>query len=373
MVVTVEPPWPPYHGGRIRVARMVEELAKRLAVCVVAPVDGAPTVDVSVEELPATAPVRLHARLATPAPRLGRLLFGPARQAVLDRALTRDRPAVVLFATSYLAAAARVSDVSVAVDFHDLEVRRLAGLARVGSARSRAVNGLEAAKARWWEPRVARRAALATAAADEDVRILARWGANALRVPHGADAFDPTPSPPRGPITLVASFAYAPNRDAAEWVLGEIWPRLRGTEPELRLRLVGRRAGNVLGPPGVEIVADPVCTDRYYEEASIVLAPVRVGGGVQLKVTEALSRGRAVVATSYSSRSVPALVRGGVVVADDPEEFAAAALHLWRNLDARRAVERRLAGGLPLPTWEETCAPMVAALERLAQEVTRNW
>ncbi|HEX2274185.1 MAG TPA: glycosyltransferase family 4 protein [Acidimicrobiales bacterium] len=367
LVVTAEPPWPPHHGGRIRVARMVDELRERLAVRVVAPLEAPPPAGLGVDELPPTRPVGVLARVAAPRPRLGRMMFGPERQEVLDHALARHRPAAVLFAGSYVAAAARVAGVSVAVDFQDLEVRRLASLARVGPARSRAANGLEAVKARGWEPRVARRAALATAANADDVRLLARWGAHALHVPHGADAFEPSPSPPRGAVTFVASFPYAPNRDAAEWLLREVWSRLRRVEPELPLRLVGRHARQVVGPSdGVDVVTDPPDVDRYYREASLVLAPVRVGGGPQLKVTEALSHGRAVVATSHSLRSVPAPARAGVVVADEPEEFAAAVLHLWRDLPARRLAEQRLAGALPLPTWQHTCAPLVAALERLA-------
>jgi glycosyltransferase involved in cell wall biosynthesis len=366
LVVSAEPPWPPHHGGRLRVARMVDELGKHLAVRVVAPLEGPAPDGIAVDELPAEAPVGVVARTATGVPRLGRVLFGPVRQEVLGRALARHRPGAVLVATSYLAAAARIDRVPVVVDFRDVERRRLLSLARVGPPRSRIVHGLEAAKARRWEPRVARRAALVTAPSADDVGLLARSGAAVLHVPHGVDLFDPSPSPPRGPVTFVAGFAYAPNRDAARWALREVWPRLRRAEPELRLRLVGRRAHEIAAPLGVEVVGDPPEVDRYYEEAALVVAPVGVGGGPQLKVTEALSRGRAVVATSYSARSAPAGAGAGVVVADGPEAFAAAVLHLWRDLPARRLVEKRLAGALPLPTWEQTCAPLVAALERLA-------
>lgn len=366
-MVTAEPAWPVHHGGRIRVARMVGELGKHLAVGLVAPLEAPPPEGLVVEVLPPPAPVGVLGRVATLSPSLGRRLFGPERQAVLDRALARHRPAVVLFATSYLAAAAHTGDVPVAVDFHDVEVRRLPTLTRMGTARSRAAHGLESVKARWWEPRVARRAVVATAATAADVDLLAGWGANALHVPHGADAFEPRPSPRHGPVTFLANFAYPPNRAAAVWLLRAVWPRLRRGEPALRLRLVGRRARDVVGEhDGVEAVSDPAQVDAYYEEASVVLAPVRTGGGAQLKVTEALSRGRVVVASSYSSGAVPPAARHGVVAADGPERFADAILHLWRDLEARRASEEKLAEGLPLLSWEQTCAPLVAALKRLS-------
>ncbi len=368
--VSGEPLWPPHHGGRIRGARVVEELCRRLRVLTVAPVQAPPPCGVRVEALPDEVPGGRVATVASARPRLGRTLLGPRRLTVLQAVLARERPAVVLFASSYMAAATPAVDIPVAVDFVDVEIRRMRSFSRLAGVgvRSRTAARLEYVKARRWEPALARRAALASSPSAEDVGLLASWGAPAVHVPNGADRREITHSPVDGPVTFVASFGYRPNQAAAEFVLREIWPLLRQAEPELRLRLVGRDAARVVGPvapPAVEIVSDPEEVDDVYRQASVVLAPVSAGGGSQLKVTEALSRGRTVVATSFSARAAPSAAAGAVLVADDPRRFAAHVVALWSDTAARRAAEKALLDTRPVPTWEEACAPLADGLERI--------
>lgn len=239
-------------------------------------------------------------------------------------------------------------------------------LAGYGPARSRAGHAIEALKARRWEPSLARQARITTATCAEDVARLVDWGASALLVPNGADRHELRPSPAGGPVTFVASFGYRPNADAARLFLGSVWPRLRETEPGLTVRLVGRQAaravGGSIGGPGVEVVSDPPDVERYYREASVVVAPVDAGGGAQLKVTEALARNRVVVATPFSARAAPAAAAAGLVVAESPADFARGVLDLWRDVHTRHALEHALAGRRPVPTWEQACAPLVEAL-----------
>lgn len=367
LVVSGEPLWPAVHGGRIRTARIVEELARRFPVRVLAPKEAPPPLDVPLDPLPDDVPADGASATLRPTPRLGRALLGPRRTAVLRDAVARYRPQIVLFSQAYLAAAAGSLGVPLAVDFADVEVRRMMSLARLGPApRSRVSHGVEALKARRWEPRLARRACVATATCADDVALLRAWGTPALLVPNGADRHVMCASPARGPVTFVAGFGYGPNLDAARFLQDAVWPRLRAAEPALRLRLVGRHAHRHLSfPDGVELVSDPESVERFYQEASLVVAPVRAGGGTQLKVTEALARGRVVVATPFSARAVPPAAAGAVVVADGPDRFAACILELWRGTRERRAREAVLWRG-PVPTWHEACAPLVEALAHVA-------
>ena len=373
MVVSGEALWPPVHGGRLRAARVVEALAARLDVAVVAPAEAPPPPEVALHPLPSRAPLGRVEGFASVRPRLGAVALGPIRKAAVASAVARLRPRAVLFTHSYVAAVVPLG-VPFAVDFPDVEVRRQASLARGGRARHRALRAWEAAKARRWEPRVSRRAAVVAASAAADVALLSSWGAHVVHAPNGTEVAPAPPSPRQGPVTFVASFDYAPNAEAARWLVAEVWPRLRSAAPELRLRLVGRAAAalgvrrdgpGTGGYNGVEVVSDPDDVGTAYAEASIVLAPVRTGGGAQLKVTEALARGRLVVATSFSAAAAPPGADGAVIVADDAESTARAVLDLWRDPAARRARERALVAQAPVPSWEEACRPLADALERL--------
>ena len=251
----------------------------------------------------------------------------------------------------------------------------MASLGGAGHLRSRAAYGAEALKARLWEPRVARRARLVTAASEDDAGLLQSWGTRPLLLPHGSDPGCSGPSPADGPVTFVASFGYWPNHHAARFLLDEVWPRVKTAEPGMRLRLVGRQADQIgvrgtagtadaagTGAAPVEIASDPDDVEAFYREASVVVAPVRIGGGAQVKVTQALARGRLVVATPFSARTAPPGAGDGFVVGATAAELAACIHWLWRDLTERRRRERVLVENRPVRTWDQNCAPLVDAL-----------
>ncbi len=77
----------------------------------------------------------------------------------------------------------------------------------------------------------------------------------------------------------------------------------------------------------------------YIADAAVYIVPIRIGGGTRLKIFEAMAMGKAVVSTTVGAEGLP--VRDGehVVLAEEPQAFAAAVVRLMRNLDARRALE----------------------------------
>jgi glycosyltransferase involved in cell wall biosynthesis len=157
-------------------------------------------------------------------------------------------------------------------------------------------------------------------------------------------AADPRRESP-GCVMFVGNFTHPPNRDAAAWLVGEIMPRVRETVPTARLRLVGsappREVADLVGP-GVELIADPPEVDPWLQTAAVCVAPVRLGGGMRMKVLCALASGKAVVATT---RGADGYVRRGgelpLVLADDGDAFAAAVVELLVDERRRDRLRRR--------------------------------
>lgn len=103
-----------------------------------------------------------------------------------------------------------------------------------------------------------------------------------------------------GTVLFVGHFAHSPNRDAAHWLAGEIMPAVRARFPGARLRIVGSEAPPeivALAAPDVEVIADAPSVLPHLEQAAVVLAPVRTGGGMRMKVLQAMAAGKAVVTT----------------------------------------------------------------------------
>lgn len=356
LVLSGEPVWPPHTGGRARLAGLSAALAEtfRVGVLEIGGNDRGETDGVWRHGIPADRLPGWRQPLSTQ-PRLGRSVLGPRAAAAVREALRETGARVLVAGHSYLAA--MLDAPRLVVDFANVEAERYALLARTASPVWRAVHTLEAAKARRWEPRVARRAWFSVAVSDADAATIRGWGADAVVVPSGRPSWiRPVPSPPDGPALLVVNATYAPNVEAARWLIDDVWPRVR--RPGAVLRVVGRSSGGLAGGPGVEVVGEVDDLGAEYAAAAFVVAPVRGGGGTQLKVAEALAAGRAVVATPYSARSVPPDLAAACVVAEGEQAFADAMTALFADRAARETVALRTG----LPSWSEVAAPLVSRL-----------
>ena len=79
--------------------------------------------------------------------------------------------------------------------------------------------------------------------------------------------------------------------------------------------------------------------EAEYAAAEVCLIPLVVGSGLKIKLVEALSHGRACVATSVGVQGVQELREKAVLVADTPCDFARAVISVLTNADKRRAME----------------------------------
>lgn len=148
-----------------------------------------------------------------------------------------------------------------------------------------------------------------------------------------------------GTILFVGNFAHPPNRDAAIWLAREILPAVLERRPEARLRIVGTAPGpevRALAGPHVELVADAPSVLPHLEEAAVVMAPVRTGGGMRMKVLLAMAAGKAVVTTSRGTEGYTGFgEEPPLAVADSETEIAAATAALLEDDERRLRLGQR--------------------------------
>jgi polysaccharide biosynthesis protein PslH len=153
-------------------------------------------------------------------------------------------------------------------------------------------------------------------------------------IPAGLDITTKTYEPKRNTILFLASFKYRRlNVGAALWFYNEVFPLVRRKVPDARFIIAG------YGPPE-ELTAlaenDPQVLvpgfvddiDRCYKEAAIFVAPILTGGGIIVKILDALAAGRPVVTTSYGNEGIGAVPGRDLLVADDPAGFAEGVVRL---------------------------------------------
>ncbi len=159
--------------------------------------------------------------------------------------------------------------------------------------------------------------------------------------PVAADPVDGTRGPEGSYVAFIGNFAHAPNRDALEWLLSEIWPLVRARVASAELHVAGPDipgwAGGREGE-GVVVRGFVESVDAFYGQAQMALVPYRFGGGTKIKALEAMARGCPVIATTIGSEGLQVTPGVHLRVADDARGFADAVVELMHSPDARRAL-----------------------------------
>jgi glycosyltransferase involved in cell wall biosynthesis len=147
-----------------------------------------------------------------------------------------------------------------------------------------------------------------------------------------------------GTVVFAGGFSHPPNVDAALWLGREIMPLLCELHPGIQLTLVGSYP-----PDEVQTLAgdDIVVTGRvpeiepYLERAALVLAPVRIGGGMRTKVLQGMGMGKVVVTTPLGAEGLTGPSEPPLVVAADAYAFARETARLLTSDGERRALGHR--------------------------------
>jgi polysaccharide biosynthesis protein PslH len=134
-------------------------------------------------------------------------------------------------------------------------------------------------------------------------------------IPCGVDTREPVPSAPvdRHHVYFLGSRLYRPNQEAARWLTDEVWPRVLALEPRAKLTIAGSGTG-------AEI--DDIRT--FAAPFRAMLAPLFSGSGMRIKVLEAMSFGKPVIATPLGAGGIDVTRGENILIANDADEFARA-------------------------------------------------
>ena len=159
-------------------------------------------------------------------------------------------------------------------------------------------------------------------------------------------------------ILFVGNFAYEPNIDAALYFSRQIFPLILKDVPDAKLFLVGNAPPpeicSLTSSKQIEVTGSVASLIPFYKHADVVICPLRIGGGVKVKVLEALSFGKAIVSTSVGTQGLDLLTHKAIAIADDPTDFAENVVQLLVQPKERHIQEQEaLAYARTLPSWDQ--------------------
>ena len=288
----------------------------------------------------------------------------------------RSRPDAITVEHDNAAAwVADLPDIPAALTLHNLGPAYYASRAGAATGARRALLAFESRRFARFHSRWLRRYRTLIAMSELDAAQVRPFGVPVEVVPNGV-AVDElpalAPSPEPATLLFTGTLSHPPNAEAIRWFAEQAWPRVLRARPQARLLVVGRGAPRQVldlhGSRGVEVVGAVEDMGPYFARATAVVAPLRSGGGTRLKVLEAFSRRRALVSTTVGCEGLDVADGRELLVADAPDELAAAVVRL---LDDEALRERLGAAGRALAErsydWRSLGDRLEAALARLAR------
>lgn len=171
---------------------------------------------------------------------------------------------------------------------------------------------------------------------------------NVSFLPHGVDHLyfksNPKIETKKNTIVMSGNMGYPPNQDAALFFYDTIFPKIKEQVPDAVLYLVGKNPSKAITSlhNGKSVVVTGEVKDirPYLQMGTIGIVSTRIAAGMQNKLVEAMSMGKAVIATSNANEGIGAVAEQDVIIADDPENFAKYSIELMRKEDKRRRLEK---------------------------------
>jgi polysaccharide biosynthesis protein PslH len=346
LILTPRLPWPPIDGGRIAMARLAEGLVRaggdveilslnprkhRAAANATIPLQA---IDIDTSRIIAPA-------FATNVPFIvGRFVSNEFRNA-LQTKLRRFAPDVVQvespFLLPYVDLVRSETSARIVLRSLNVEFRIWEGLARIerNPLRRIALRRI-AASLRKYEVRHLDTTDAIVPISEDDADDFRRLGCTRPMhvVPCGETVPESTfAGPIPNSVGFIGSLDFRPNQEAVEWIAGELWPRVVERVPEARLSIAGSSAPEWLRRRMTNIDFRGTVDDAtaFMNTMSVMIAPLFAGGGMRIKVLEAMALGKAIVATTLGAGGLDVEHGRDILIAEDAPAFADSVALLLRD------------------------------------------
>jgi glycosyltransferase involved in cell wall biosynthesis len=146
----------------------------------------------------------------------------------------------------------------------------------------------------------------------------------------------------RSGIAFIGSAAHDPNRDAVQWLIDEIMPRVWERSPTIMCEIVGADWPAVFPDPldhRIWLVGAVPELSTVFDRVRLTVAPLRFGAGIKGKVLESFAAGVPCVLTPIAGEGLALTPPLRHIVGEDPDEIACliSRLHEDPDLNARAA------------------------------------
>lgn len=123
----------------------------------------------------------------------------------------------------------------------------------------------------------------------------------------------------------IGAMDWLPNKEAIDWFVKEVWTVVRKSIPDFHFYFAGRnmpQSYDTFNNNGMHCEGEVPDADAFIADKKILIVPLRSGGGVRVKILEAMAAEKLVISTTIGMQGIDATAGTHYLQADTPEAFA---------------------------------------------------
>ncbi len=125
-------------------------------------------------------------------------------------------------------------------------------------------------------------------------------------------------------IGYIGSLDWMPNRYGLNWFLQHVWSEIHKLEPSICMQIAGSNMPKeikLLRKKNIEVLGEVPNSKDFIKNQSVIIVPLFSGGGMKVKVIEAMSLSKCVVSTHIGFEGIQGINKQNTVEIETAEEW----------------------------------------------------
>jgi glycosyltransferase involved in cell wall biosynthesis len=125
-------------------------------------------------------------------------------------------------------------------------------------------------------------------------------------------------------VCFIGSMQWMPNLEGIEWFLKEVWTLVLKEVPDAKLYIAGKgmdASFEKWNRPGVVLAGLVPNASDFIQNHNVFVVPLRSGGGMRLKVVEAMGMCMPIVSTTIGAEGIHCVPNQDILICDTPTEL----------------------------------------------------
>ena len=149
------------------------------------------------------------------------------------------------------------------------------------------------------------------------------------------------PDEPNVKVGFIGALNWKPNVQGLIWFTDRVWPLVCKALPAATLHIAGRgapaTAPSWLRGRNINWLGEVDDARQFMASVNVMIAPLFAGSGLRIKIIEAMSIGKPVVATTVAVDGIPAVDGRELFIADNASSFSSALVNLLKDRELRKS------------------------------------